>query len=538
MSSKHGRVDLLKCLLDHGIDKDVTDKNGRSLLWWVTKSGKVDAISYLLDLGVNMSSCVSKACYEHCEQCCEDMLVLDQQEQRTQDPSMEAIRMDKLEVVQLLENHGSKTFQHFNVFRMAVISNSLTVVEYLHRKFRHPLNTNYSVSVKKSDYNHWTLLKEACHHNSIDVVEYLLEHGADLNKGDTDGCSSALLVAIQSKQENLIALLVCNGVDINFRSYDYRYGYVLPFEAAVLNDNPSDRDFFKVAEMLVVSGCSCGVFSLEEDHELKAEYINDETKNLMMKWKVQENNVKPLKQQCRRMILKHLSPRASKMIEKLPLPQCLLRSPEVTDVAEPLVVALILSPEVTDVVGPLVVALIPSPEVTDVVVPLEMALIPSPEVTDVVVPLEMALIPSPDVTDVVVPLEMALIPSPEVTDVVVSPGLALTPSPEVVVLPGLALTPAPDVIALPLKMVLILSPDVTDVVVSLVVALTPSPRVTDVVVPPGEPSGREVLSSVSLHLRDVCLLICIAGPSGGNSLRRTYCRRSIWIVPSQFFPSR
>ena len=33
MLSEYGRVDLLKCLLDHGIDKDVTDKNGRSLLW-------------------------------------------------------------------------------------------------------------------------------------------------------------------------------------------------------------------------------------------------------------------------------------------------------------------------------------------------------------------------------------------------------------------------------------------------------------------------------------------------------------------------
>ena len=58
-------------------------------------------------------------------------------------------------------------------------------------------------------------------------------------------------------------------------------------------------------------------------------------KNLMMNWKVQENNVKPLKQQCRRLILKHLSPRASKMIEKLPLPQCLIKYlsvPELDDI--------------------------------------------------------------------------------------------------------------------------------------------------------------------------------------------------------------
>ena len=80
MSSEYGRVDLLNCLLDHGIDKDVKDKNGRNRLWWVTKSGKVDAISYLLDLGVKMPIYTSVACYEHCEHCVMDTLVLDKLE--------------------------------------------------------------------------------------------------------------------------------------------------------------------------------------------------------------------------------------------------------------------------------------------------------------------------------------------------------------------------------------------------------------------------------------------------------------------------
>ena len=33
MSAKHGRVALLKCLFDRGIEKDITDQDGRSLLW-------------------------------------------------------------------------------------------------------------------------------------------------------------------------------------------------------------------------------------------------------------------------------------------------------------------------------------------------------------------------------------------------------------------------------------------------------------------------------------------------------------------------
>ena len=337
MTAGYG-VDMLNCLFDRGIDKDVTDEDGRSLLWWVTQNGKVATIRYLLDQGVKLPTYVSKTSHDECKHCGVELLVLDTKHQ-IQDPSMKAIERGNLDVVQLLEEYGSQTFEHFHAFRLAVIYDKVTVMEYLHRKYRHPLNINYSASRLQSDNKHWTLLKEACYRKSIKSVQYLLKHGADLNTDDR--CSGVLIVAIQSSQIELVALLICNGVDINFRSYDYKYGEVLPFEAAVLYFNRSEHigDIYTV-EMLLVSGCSCGMFSLEEDHKFhqsKDKYFAFDTKSLMMKWNVHENNVIPLKQQCRRMILKHLSPRASKMIEKLPLPQCLIKYlsiPELDDIVD------------------------------------------------------------------------------------------------------------------------------------------------------------------------------------------------------------
>ena len=76
-------VDMLNCLFDHGIDKDVTDLDGRSLLWWATKRGKIDGVRYLLDLGVEMPTYVLKTCHEDCKHCGVDMLVLDEAKQRT-----------------------------------------------------------------------------------------------------------------------------------------------------------------------------------------------------------------------------------------------------------------------------------------------------------------------------------------------------------------------------------------------------------------------------------------------------------------------
>ena len=332
MTAGYG-VDMLNCLFDRGIDKDITDQQGKSLLWWVTQDSKVGTIRYLLDQGVKVPTYVSKTSHDECKHCGVELLVLDTKHQ-TQDPSMKAIRRDKVDVVQLFEEYGSETFKHFNAFRWAVIYDSVTVLEYLHGSYRHPLNISYSVSKIQSNCKHWTLLKESCYYRSIRSVHYLLEHGADLNT--VDRCSSAFVIAIQSRQIELVALLICNGVDINFRSYNGTYGLVLPFEAAILRHNILNPSFFYAVELLLVSGCSCGVFNLEEDHKWK-DNVRIETKNLMMKWNVHENNVKPLKQQCRRMTLKHLSPRASKMIEKLPLPQCLIKYlsiPELDDIVD------------------------------------------------------------------------------------------------------------------------------------------------------------------------------------------------------------
>ena len=328
-----------KCVSYCCIGKDSTDQYVGDILWWVTKSGKVDAIRYMLDLGVTMPTNmnVSEACHTHelCEICGLDMLVLDPRELCLLHPFLEAIRTDNLDVVKLFEEYGSKSFKYFTAIRLAVLHNSVNVIEYLHRKYRQPLDINYTApdSVQDCDIYHFTLLKEACYCRFIESAQYLYEHGAD--KVDLDRCPSALIVAIQSSYVEFIALLISSGVDINLRSYDYRWGYVLPFEAAVLHELTFDFVLSFAVEMLLVFGCSCGVFSLEEDHTFKDKLKNVELKNLMTKWNVQENNVKPLKQQCRRVILKHLSPRASKMIEKLPLPQCLIKYlsfPELEDI--------------------------------------------------------------------------------------------------------------------------------------------------------------------------------------------------------------
>ena len=168
-----------------------------------------------------------------------------------------------------------------------------------------------------------------CYRNTIKIKKLLLDHGADPNmKICVEEDSSILLETIEHGHEEVIALYIRNGVDVNFRSFDEEYGMVLPFEGSVLYDQ------LYATEMLLVSGCSYGMFSLDKNQEMKDD-IDADLKDLMKKWNVDENNVKPLKQQCRRMILNHLSPQADKKITKMSLPSTIvsyLNIPELDDI--------------------------------------------------------------------------------------------------------------------------------------------------------------------------------------------------------------
>ena len=333
-----GSVEILKCMLEKGLDKDCTDQRlGKSFLYWVSKSRSVEAVSYLLDLGVTVPNFTPKS--KQCSQCETNRLYFDVFDSR--DPCMQAIGYKDLKIVKLLEEHGSQSCKYLEALQNAVRYLNLGSVEYLLSKYTYPLNDEY-MSYNKCG-TCLVLLTEPCFDtygtDKVKITKLLLDHGADPNKKICNGKgTSALINAISQSHAAIIALFIRNGVDINFRSYmydrirSYMYdcmdNYVLPFEASILLDRPY------VAEMLLVAGCSCGVYSLGNNDMANINYY---LKDWMEKWHVHENNVIPLKQQCRRMLLNHLSPQADKKILELPLPAGVIRYlsiPELDDILD------------------------------------------------------------------------------------------------------------------------------------------------------------------------------------------------------------
>ena len=309
--AKLGNVELLKCMFNHGIAKDSTDQNGRSILWWVATSGNVEAVSYLLDLGVVIPSYTPEGRETQCEQCKENRLIIDDDsKQENADPCIKAIRENQLEITKYLDERGSKSCKSFIALRCAVKYSSRGVVSYLLNTYEYPLNMEYII--KGAGKNILTLLTEFSFKYREHIPKLLLDHGADPAKiMCTSTSANAIMTAISNGPLEVIAQYIRSGVNINLRSWNPRYGSVLPFEASVLHA----RHYVSV--ILLISGGSRGVF---RTHKIKSKL-----RNLMKKWNLYDNNVTPLKQRCRSVILNHLSPRADVKIEKLTLPGCLIK---------------------------------------------------------------------------------------------------------------------------------------------------------------------------------------------------------------------
>ena len=309
-------VELLKCMFNNGIDKDSMDQNGHSILWHMVSIGHIEAVRYLLEIGVAIPTYALEEREVPCEYCGENRLMIDnyvkQLRQEQRDPCMMAIRRNDLEIVKLLDEYGSQGSKSFTALRSAVQWGNVAVVSYLLNKYSYPLNIEYIIKgFLKGIY---TLLTEPVYKSPAQSTKLLLDHGADPAKQMCGATSvNAIMTAINDENIEVLAQYIRSGIDINLKSRDSKYGRVTPFKASVLRNLPC------VAEVLLISGCSGGVFS---NLKLKKK---PKLKKLMKEWNVYDNNVIPLKQRCRCVILNHLSPRADKKIVKLPLPGCLIK---------------------------------------------------------------------------------------------------------------------------------------------------------------------------------------------------------------------
>ena len=336
VAAQTGNVDMLKCLIkDNGIDKDSTDAQGYSVLYWTITSCNVEAVRYLVNIGATTSTTyIPQGCEEACRECRTNLLCHSASAiLHNSDPAMRAIDDNLREVVRLFDEHGCQFYNHPDALMYAIRTSSVEVVEYLLHRRKYPINYEYICRDISDWATHNTFLLEACASRSVKTINILLDQGADPYKPDCKNYyPNVMNVVICFGHVEVMARFIREGLNVNTKSYnpDNASDGVLPFEDAVFRSN------FYVAKLLLVSGCSCGVFSLDSTHTLKTN-MTSSIQELLMEWNVHENHVLPLKQRCRMVILNHLFPQADKKITELPLPTQLIKYlgiPELGDIVE------------------------------------------------------------------------------------------------------------------------------------------------------------------------------------------------------------
>ena len=336
LAARAGNVDVLKCLIeDNGIDKNSTDEKGLSILYWAVYSRNIEAVRYLLKQRVTMTSFVPQDCVEACRKCGTNVSChyLDATQLKTE-PYVLAIRFNMLDVVSLMDKYGCELYKSTEILSYAIHANNVLLIDYLLCNYKYPLNYEYIEKFNDSTWNsaHQTFLNIACEEQSVEVVKLLLKHGADPNrKYCVEKCPNVINVAILDGHVDVLASFIHGGVNVNTRRYHsiMPLSSVLPFEVALCTNH------IYAAEMLLVAGCSCGIHSWNINHTISNASSVLKMQELLKEWNVHKNNVIPLKQRCRMVILNHLCPQADKKITELPLPPQLIKYlsiPELNDI--------------------------------------------------------------------------------------------------------------------------------------------------------------------------------------------------------------
>ena len=336
VAAQTGNVDMLKCLIeDNGIDKDSIDVYGYSVLYWTVISGDVEAVRYLVNQGAaRPTTYIPQECEEACGKCGTKLTRhFASGHLHRFDPCMRAIDDNLPEVVRLFDEYGCQFYKHPDALMYAIRTSSEEVVDYLLYRRKYPINYEYIYKEITNWVTHNTFLLEACQSISVDTINLLLDQGADPSKPNcAKNYPNVINVAISERHVEVIARFIRGGLNVNTKSYnpDRAFDGVLPFEDAVFHDN------FYAAKMLLVSGCSCGVHSLDSTHKLKTN-MTPSIQQLLMEWDVHKNKVIQLKQRCRMVILNHLSPQADEKIMELSLPPQIIKYlsvPELDDILE------------------------------------------------------------------------------------------------------------------------------------------------------------------------------------------------------------
>jgi ankyrin repeat protein len=185
-------IEIVKLLIEYGADLHAKDAYGGSALSRAAKRGRMDIIEVLwqqINSGEIEDKMLEKALLDA-------MKVLDNKEA----------------MMYLLEQGKGKIREEFytsNVLSHAARENDTHLIEYL---------LDCGIDLATADLHY--ALGDACYKGNFDVIKMLIELGADVNGGDYGASENPLMHAARHGHLEIAQYLLENGADIEARSYE------------------------------------------------------------------------------------------------------------------------------------------------------------------------------------------------------------------------------------------------------------------------------------------------------------------------------
>ncbi|KAJ8133589.1 hypothetical protein O1611_g43 [Lasiodiplodia mahajangana] len=189
IAAEHGHSNVIKTLVEHGVDIDHKTDLGSTPLILATKSGHISTCSYLLNSGADVDGRDN-----------EDTTAL-----------IIACQSGSKELVKLLLDSNAN-INAINRHGEAPLYAAISAPEIM----RLLLKRSPKPDVEIRDYDGRTPLLEATIMGKLESVDLLLEENAEINATDKFG-RTCLHLAIQKRHLNIVERLIGSGVDCNAR---------------------------------------------------------------------------------------------------------------------------------------------------------------------------------------------------------------------------------------------------------------------------------------------------------------------------------
>ncbi|MGI9229664.1 MAG: ankyrin repeat domain-containing protein, partial [Gammaproteobacteria bacterium] len=190
-----GRIKTIEKLVDQGIDVNSQGKKGATPLYWAMRKNNVKGFRKLLELGADPD------------------IMFDGDEGEGKAVIHYTIDHKNLDFLRLVLEHGANPNQTSYTFEQIPLHNAIGIGGWKKQKKR-----------------------------DISVIMILLDHGADINKGDISG-NTPVMNAVSKGRFDVVYLLLNNGADYNLKN-DVDFDLmdeIAHYRAAVIPDSKYEK---------------------------------------------------------------------------------------------------------------------------------------------------------------------------------------------------------------------------------------------------------------------------------------------------------